>query len=82
MYGCTALLSSLMNHTYLIICEDEIRMVLFSPMVLWFMYYVLLTHFCLHFSIVIHADAFVPHGGGQSNSTVNVPIQMWGMSFV
>ena len=57
-------------------------MVLFSPMDLWFMYCVLLTNFCLHFSIVIHADAFFPHGGGQSNLTVNGPIQMWGMTFV
>ena len=73
----TTLLSRfIMKHTFLIICEDEKRMVLFSPMVLWFMYYVLLTHFCLYFSIVIHADAFSPHEVGQSNSTVNGPIQM------
>ena len=46
-------------------------MVLFSPMDLWFMYCVLLTNFCLHISIVIHADAFPPQEGRQSDSTVN-----------
>ena len=38
--------------------------------------YVLLTHFCLYFSIVTHADAFYPHEGSQSDLTVNGPIQM------